>query len=72
MDSERKNAEIRINELKKQTYEKEKKAKSDAIQALQDEIAQIERDVINAQEDAALQIAIANEKADAADEKFSS
>ena len=36
------------------------------FKALQDEIAQIERDVINAQEDAALQIAIAKEKADAA------
>jgi hypothetical protein len=66
VDRERKNAEIRINELKKQTYEREKKAKSDAIQTLQDEISQLERDVLNAQEDAALQIALAKEKADAA------
>ena len=66
VDRERKNAEIRINELKKQTYEKEKKAKSDAIKAVQDEISQLERDVLNAQEDAALQIALAKEKADAA------
>ena len=66
LDSERKNAETRINELKKQTYEKEKRLNLMLFKPLQDEIAQIERDVINAQEDAALQIAIDDEKADAA------
>lgn len=62
VDRERKNAEIKIKEIKSQAYSREKNAKLEAIQQVQDEIDQLNRDVLAVEEEAALKIAEAEEK----------
>ena len=62
LDLERKKIDDSIKQIKQMAYSREKNAKLEAIQQVQDEIDQLNRDVLAVEEEAALKIAEAEEK----------